>query len=201
MENNKIVHFDTTKDSIKDAWKILKENGKTRDALLIHLMYALGLRTGEVRLLKFEDVSDKDLLTIKVYRLQRGIIKPMQISQDVYNDIIDIKNELIEKDKYVESIRSTTKSEQVIGHFIFTDSKSSIDKKFKSNFGGILNKFNLRPKDLREISLNERNSGVNMIKTMTLADVDSNESFKKKRLGSSKNKDLTKKAKKSKKNG
>ena len=40
-----------------------------------------------------------------------------------------------------------------------------------------------------------------MIITMTLADVDSNESFKKKRLGSSKNKDLTKKAKKSKKNG
>ena len=59
----------------------------------------------------------------------------------------------------------------------------------------------MRPKDLREISLNERNSGVNMIITMTLADVDSNESFKKKRLGSSKNKDLTKKAKKSKKNG
>ena len=114
MENNKIVHFDTTKDSIKDAWKILKENGKTRDALLIHLMYALGLRTGEVRLLKFEDVRDKDLLTIKVYRLQRRIIKPMQISQDVYNDIIDFKNELIEKDKYVETIRSTTKSNKLL---------------------------------------------------------------------------------------
>ena len=30
MENNKIVHFDTTKDSIKDAWKILKENEKKK---------------------------------------------------------------------------------------------------------------------------------------------------------------------------
>ena len=35
-------------------------------------MYALKLRTGEIRLLRFEDSSDKDLFTFKVYKSQRG---------------------------------------------------------------------------------------------------------------------------------
>ena len=34
-------------------------------------MYAFELRTGEIRLLKFEDLSDKDLFTFKVYKSQR----------------------------------------------------------------------------------------------------------------------------------
>ena len=36
---------------------------------------------------------------------------------------------------------------------MYTDSESVIIKKFKRNFGGILNRFNLRPKDIRELSL------------------------------------------------
>ena len=48
-----------------------KVKGKIEDALLIHLMYALKLRTGETILLRFEDLSDKDLFTFKVYKSQR----------------------------------------------------------------------------------------------------------------------------------
>ena len=56
---------------------------------------------------------------------------------------------------YNKIIRQTTKSEQVVGHFMFADSESTILKKFKNNFGGILDNFNLRPKDLREASFKE----------------------------------------------
>ena len=72
MENQKRVNFDITEEFIKDAWKTLKFKGKIGDALRIHLMYALKLRTEEIRLLMFEDSSDKDLFTFKVCKSQRG---------------------------------------------------------------------------------------------------------------------------------
>ena len=67
---------------------------------------------------------------------------------------------------YNKTIRQTTKSEQVAGHFMFADSESSILKKFKNNFGGILDNFNLRPKDLREASFKEKDRELNLIKEM-----------------------------------
>ena len=39
---------------------------------------------------------------------------------------------------------------------MFADSESTILKKFKNNFEGILDSFNLRPKDLREASFKEK---------------------------------------------
>ena len=45
LDSQKRVNFDITKEFIKDAWKTLKFKGKIRDELLIHLIYALKLRT------------------------------------------------------------------------------------------------------------------------------------------------------------
>ena len=52
---------------IENAKKVLTSKGKISDALLIHIMYALGLKTGEVRYLRFEDVYNKDRPIIQVY--------------------------------------------------------------------------------------------------------------------------------------
>ena len=175
IKSPKGVSFEITKESIQDAWKTLTINGKIGDALLIHLMYVLGLKTKEIRLLKFEDVSDNVQPTIKVYRFNSGKVKQIEISKDLYEEIKNYENELILKEKYDETIRQATQSEEVVGHFMYTDSESAIIKKFKRNFGGILNKFNLRPKDIRELSLKEKNSGLNMIKEMSLIDNESNE--------------------------
>ena len=62
-----------------------KIKGKTGNAFLIRLIYTLKLRTGEVRLLKFEDVKNQEQPTIKVYRSKRGNSKQIQISQDIYD--------------------------------------------------------------------------------------------------------------------
>ena len=138
-------------------------------------MYVLGLKTKEIRLLKFEDVSNNVQPTIKVYRFNSGKVKQIEISKDLYEEIKNYENELILKEKYDETIRQATQSEEVVGHYMYTDSESAIIKKFKRNFGGILSKFNLRPKDIRELSLKEKNSGLNMIKEMSLIDNESNE--------------------------
>ena len=57
---------------------------------------------------------------------------------------------------YYKTIRQTTKSEQAAGHFMFAVSESTILKKFKNNFGGILDNFNIRLKYLREASFKEK---------------------------------------------
>ena len=84
------------KEIIEHSWNVLTEKGDTADALLLHLMYELGMRTGEVRYLKFEDISDvKGELNIKVYDSVKGKIKQVSISQEIYNEIKAYENELI----------------------------------------------------------------------------------------------------------
>ena len=52
----------------------------------------------------------------------------------------------------------STKEETIVGHFLFKDSKSSIIKKFRTKFGGLLKDFDICLKDLRISSLNDKNS-------------------------------------------
>ena len=74
----------------------MTEKGNTADALLLHLMYELGLRTGEVRYLKFEDLSDdKEDPSIKLYDSVKGKVKQVSISQEIYNEIKAYEYELI----------------------------------------------------------------------------------------------------------
>ena len=98
LESQKRVNFDIKKEFIKDVWKTLKFKGKIGDNLLIHLMYALKLRTGEIRLLRFEDLSDKDLFTFKVYKSHRGKAKQIELNKTLFNKIMDFKKELFKKE-------------------------------------------------------------------------------------------------------
>ena len=117
-------------------------------------MYVLGLKTGEIRLLRFEDVENESQPIIKIYDSKTNTIKHILISQELYEEIIEFKNELSSSNRYHKSTRETPRDMLDNGHFIFSDSKGSITKKFNSKFKGILKNFNLRPKDLREASIN-----------------------------------------------
>ena len=97
-------------------------------------MYALGFRTGEIRLPKFDDVNNQEDPTIKVYKANKGKVKQIEISQVLYDEIKNYENELIMKEKYDKTIRKTTKSEEVDRHFMYTDFESAIIKKFRRNF-------------------------------------------------------------------
>ena len=170
IKDQKKVSFGITKEYIQDAWKTLSASGKIGDALLIHLKYALGLRTGEIRLLKFDDVNNQAHPTIKVYKAHKGKVKQIEISRALYDEIKNYENELIMKEKYDNTIRKTTESEEVAGYFMYTDSESTIIKKFRRNFWGILSKFNMRPKIIRELSLKEKNNEPKMIKELSLTE-------------------------------
>ena len=55
-------------------------------------MYALGLKTGEVRYLRFEDVYSKDSPIIQVYNPQKNREKEVIISQELYDEIKQYEN-------------------------------------------------------------------------------------------------------------
>ena len=155
---NQII-FSSVKEIIEHSWNVLIEKGDTADALLLHLMYELGLRTGEVRYLKFEDISDvKGEPNIKVYDSVKGKIKQVSISQEIYNEIKAYENELIGINKWIKSVRKSNKDESITGHFIFEDWKDLISRKFKNKFRGKLAYFNLKTKDVRVASIIDRGS-------------------------------------------
>ena len=79
---------------------------------------------------------------------------------------------------------------------MFADSESTILKKFKNNCEGILDNFNLRPKDLREASFKEKERKLSLIKEMEFTENEEQESFKIERK--KRDLDIVKRTKKSK---
>ena len=81
------------------------------------------MKTWEVRLLRFEDVEYKDQPTIKIHDSKKESVKQILISQELYNKIIEYKNELTTTNKYQSSTRDTPRDQIDIGHFMFCDTK------------------------------------------------------------------------------
>ena len=153
-KEHKEVDYEFIRETVENAWNILSDRGKTGDALLVHMMYVLGLKTGEVRLLRFEDVQNEDEPIIKLYDSKTNTTKHILISQELYEEIIEYKNRLCASNKYHKSTRDTPRDKHDYEYFMFSNTKGSITKKFNSKFKGILKKFDLKPKDLKEASIN-----------------------------------------------
>ena len=153
-KEHKEVDYEFIRETVENAWNILSDRGKTGDALLVHMMYVLGLKTGEVRLLRFEDVQNEDEPIIKIYDSKDNTTKHILISQELYEEIIEYKNRLCASNKYHKSTRNTPRDKHDYGYFMFSNTKGSITKKFHSKSKGILKNFDLKPKDLREASIN-----------------------------------------------
>ena len=75
----------------------------------------------------------KDQLTIKIYDLMKECVKQILISQELYDEIVDYKNELTATNYYHKSTRETSRDQIDYGHFMFCDSKGSITKKLNEN--------------------------------------------------------------------
>ena len=57
-------------------------------------MYALGLKTWKVRYLRFEDVHNKNRSIIQVYNPQKNREKEVIISQELYDEIKNMRMNL-----------------------------------------------------------------------------------------------------------
>ena len=134
-------------------------------------MFALALRPGEARLIKFEDVELKNSqVSIKVYKSKKDRTQQLSISQQLYDEIISYKQHLISNDKYQETTRKTIKGDAVVGHFLFWNFRNAIGIKFKSWFNGATPEFKLRPKDMRIAAISDRNAHGSLTEAAALAD-------------------------------
>ena len=109
--NQKDIKFNKTKKIIESTCKTLKVKGKTGDALLVQLIFTLGLKISEIRLLRFEDVSNQEEPKLKVSNSKKGSSKLIVISEELYNEIKNYETNLIKKGKYDKAIRQSTISE------------------------------------------------------------------------------------------
>ena len=119
-------------------------------------MYTLGLRTGEVKYLRFEDVKNITNATTKIYDIQKRKEKLIDISQVIYNKIKKYEKQIKEKNKFFKSIRATPNEASISGYSIFEEWRETIARKFQIKFKGALKNFKLKPKDLRIASILKR---------------------------------------------
>ena len=121
-------------------------------------MSAFELSPGDVRLLKFEDITMKNKqATISIFKLKNNSKQRIPISDSLYKRIMKYHKDLTKNNNCFMANRST-KTETIVGHFLFEDSKSSIIKKFKTKFRGLLNNFDICPKSLRISAINDKES-------------------------------------------
>ena len=88
--------------------------------------------------MRFEDAEYKDQPTIKMYDSLKEYVKQILISQELYDEIIDYKNELTATNNYHTSTRDTPRDQIDYEHVMLCDSKGSITKKFNCKFKGVL---------------------------------------------------------------
>ena len=60
----------------------------------MRIIYELGLRTGEVCLLRFEDIINQDIPCISIFDTKTDKFKQLQISQELFDNIANYEKEL-----------------------------------------------------------------------------------------------------------
>ena len=78
--NQKDIKLNKTKKIIESTFKNFKVKGRTRDSILVQFIFTLGLKTLEIRLLRFEDESKQDVPKIKVSNNNKWRSKWTEIS-------------------------------------------------------------------------------------------------------------------------
>ena len=118
----------------------------------MRIIYELGLRTGEVCLLRFEDIINQDIPCIGILDTKTDKIKQLQISREIFEDITNYEKELQTKNEYEIKERLTLLKEKLSGHFRLNLTRRTISRKFKNNFDGIVKKLKFETKRFKRIS-------------------------------------------------
>ena len=151
-------------DTIKWLHGQLRNDNNKENALIIHLMYALALRANEISFLRFEDIIQQDREYVaQVYRSKTNEKQSIQISKELYDEVMEFKQWKIDNKKYELDSKMTPRNIQLpSGHYIVTIGPRALNDRFRCNFNLDLEGFTIRPKDLRvsAISATNQQSGI-----------------------------------------
>ena len=164
-------HAAFPKEVIEETCKRLYASGQIRSAIMVHLLFSLALRPGEVKFLKFEDINmENGIPTIKVYRAKTNRTQSFSISQELLAELNEYKEYLISKNLFIESTRKSNKNLPFTGHFLFQGGKNAVYKEFSSKLNSNLrNNKAIRPKDLRISAISNVNTYGSLTQAATLA--------------------------------
>ena len=140
-----------TKEEVFKNYKVLLDKKKYEDAVLLHLMFTLGMTPYTISLLTFESLTD--FKTLKYFDHKTRSVIEAKLTEELLNELIYLKiykNNLKELNQDEE--RKSLDGKIIKGTFIFSDSPTSICNKFARKFGGLLLNFDITPRDMAIIS-------------------------------------------------
>ena len=126
-------------------------HGKYEDTLILHSMYSLGLEPYNLCLLKFESIQNNKTIMLYDHRTKSNI--SLKLTDILYQDLMFLKRfkDLQNKNSSNEE-RYSVDGTKINGPFIFSVKATGIFNKFERKFGGILQNFNITPRDLVRLS-------------------------------------------------
>ena len=138
-------------DTIEWLHQQLRRKDNKENALIIHLMYALALRANEISFLRFEDIVKQNREYIaNVYRSKTNEKQSIQISKELYDEVMEFKQWKIDNKKYELDTKISPRNIQLpLGHYIISIGTRALENRFKCNFKLGIRDFEIRPKDLR----------------------------------------------------
>ena len=149
-----------TKEEVFWNYQQLIKHNKYEDAVLLHLMFTLGLTPYTISLLTFESLTDHK--TVKYFDHKARAVTEINLTNVLQNELNYLKiyraklNDL-SQDEERKSLDGTI----IKGTFIFRDSPTNIRNKFARNFGGILSNFDITPRNMAIISRYYKRVGEN----------------------------------------
>ena len=107
-------------DTIKWLHEKLRKDDDKENALIIHLMYALALRANEISFLRFEDIVQQDREYVaQIYRSKTNEKQSIQISKELYDEVMEFKQWKIDNKKYELDYKMTPRNVDLpLGHYI-----------------------------------------------------------------------------------
>ena len=108
--------------------------------------------------LRFEDFEDNNnnQKSVLYYANKKNQRKRITIADDLYEQVIDLKNFKIDNERYYERRLTTSTGKTLTGHFVFDLTSSKLQKKFSKKFKKLISGLQLRPKDIRMSSISNK---------------------------------------------
>ena len=136
-----------TKEDVFKFYQTLASKEKIEDAVMIHMMYELGLEPYNLCLLTFESMNNSKAIELWDHKSKQ--IVSIKFPESLYGEFEYLKvyrrlcNKLNESEQ-----RYSLDGTLVEGTFIFQTKPTGIFNKFKRKFGGLLRNFDFTPWDL-----------------------------------------------------
>ena len=134
-----------------NAYADLMDNKMFQDALILHLMYSVGINPDTLVLITYDSLNDSGKLnyfdTLKLAYVE------ITLNENLIRDFLHFKEIMREiKSEAKHDFRCFKDKVVVIGEFIFEYTSSAIYSRFARRFGGKLPNFKYTPNQIIQLS-------------------------------------------------